>query len=120
MRPEPNILCACQWGICGACDGTADQGRPRHDRCLSRKHGHPIVYPFTWATDKNGFVVGSPLWSAVGSPCRYICPCPCNKTGPITAPARRVAAKAPTHRPAPEPVVVVADGALFDLAVVSE
>lgn len=119
MRPEPDTLCVCQWGICGACDGTSDKGRPRHDRCLSRKHGHPVIYPLTWLTDKNGFVVGPPLWPAAGSPCRYICPCGCRKTGPIETPARRTAAKAPTHRPAPESAPVRDEGVLFDLAGVS-
>ena len=112
MRPD--TLCACQLGICGACAGDSDpDGRPRHDQCLSRAHGHPVVYPLTWLTSKAGFVIGPPLWPADEPPCRYICPCPCPKTGAAPGtPPRRNAARPKTDAPAQD------DGsALFDLEV---
>lgn len=121
MRSKPPTLCACQWGICGACAGDSDGGRTRHDHCTSRSHGRPVVFPLTWLLSKQGFVIGPPLWHANGKPCRWICPCPCRKTGPAPAapPRRRPAAPpAPAARPAPAPEPTP-DGGLFDLEVSS-
>jgi hypothetical protein len=94
--------CPCQGSMCGACDGTSDRGRPRHDRCLSRQHGHPIVSPLARLTDGHFMVCGPALWPANGPACRYICPCPCSKTGPVERPARRRPVN--TAKPSPAPV----------------
>jgi hypothetical protein len=114
--------CACQGGICGACDGTSDKGRPRHDRCLSRQHGHPIVSPISRLTDGHFMVCGPALWPAAAPPCRYICPCSCPKTGPTpsTPPRRRPesAAKSKPARLTPNPVPAPAgQRGLFELEV---
>lgn len=88
--------CSCQGGICGACDGTSDKGRPRHDRCLSRQLGGPIVHPLTHLTDGQFMICGPALWPANGPSCRYICPCPCVKTGLFYPPSPAKPARART------------------------
>ncbi|MGI5223566.1 DUF6248 family natural product biosynthesis protein [Actinoallomurus sp. CA-142502] len=115
-------LCACQRGICGACDGTSDKGRPRHDRCLSRQHGRPLVHPLAYLTDGRCMVSGPALWPADGPSCRYICPCPCAKTGPAPEPpSRLVPARDVAERSAPAPrrvpVPARGDDVLFDVTV---
>lgn len=111
--------CPCEGGICGACDGTMDRGRPRHDQCLSRQRGGPIVHPLAYLTDGHFMVCGPALWPATGPSCRYICPCPCPKTGgpPSRPPRRGQAADRPNRQITPQLDVAGDDDALFDLEV---
>jgi hypothetical protein len=85
-------LCACQWGICGACD------RGRHDHCLSAQHaasGRRIESPEAYIVDRRGFVAsGVGVWRATGTPCRYRCPCPT---------CAQLAAMPPAPTPPPPP-----------------
>jgi len=99
--------CPCQWGICGACSGNADHGRPRHDRCINRDRG-PIRIDSSVA-DRRGFVIGTLLTG-----CHYLCPCGCWKDpAKDSAPAPRRPERQRTRRPTYELLP------LFDLTEVT-
>lgn len=105
-------MCSCQYGICGACDGSSDQGRARHDMCISRTgQFRPITVPITWLTDSRCMVVGPALWPAAGA-CRYTCPCPCTKTDAAQSPPRR---RPDTHRDTVRPTAEHDDSAQLGL-----
>jgi hypothetical protein len=104
-----NPLCPCQYGICGACDGTSDNGQPRHDRCATRQHlrhlGHPAIIhsAVTYKGSAKALLLTG---------CRYLCPCDCWNNLALAAPPPRRNAAAPT--PDPEHSVAGMD-TLFDL-----
>lgn len=89
VRNTINRICACQYGICGACSGG------RCDRCLSKQLGRLKRSPAAHITDRRGFVanargVSAAVWLK-NTPCRYLCPCRCPKTAPAPKPAVRLA-----------------------------
>lgn len=89
-------ICPCQAGICGACSGASDNGRPRHDRCISRGRG-PIPTP-SYVADRRGFVLATLLTG-----CAYLCPCGCWNDPAKASPPPPRRPERPRPAPAPAP-----------------
>ena len=79
----------CQHGTCWNCHAG------RCDLCVHRQKRGPDICDGGTVTDTHGYVVARIVYAPHQRPCRWVCRCPCPKTGPM--PPRR----SPRDEPAP-------------------
>jgi hypothetical protein len=79
-------LCPCQWGRCGHCSQ-----RGVHTACVKHTmRPQPRHEATLLARRRDGWFGVAPVWR-VGTPCRWVCECPCRPDGtmPGTPPKPR-------------------------------
>jgi hypothetical protein len=106
--------CYCQRGTCWNCLNR------RCDLCVHRQQGGPDVADDAGAvTDSSGYMVARIVLRDDQKPCRWVCRCPCAKTGPAPDRPRRPRKNAHTPEASPEalpPEAPAADqDALFEV-----
>ncbi|MFI0406635.1 DUF6248 family natural product biosynthesis protein [Actinomadura sp. 3N508] len=104
--------CLCQHGTCWNCLNR------RCDLCVHRQQRGPDVDdrdPSHWITGPRGAVIAPIVLREGQQPCRWVCRCPCAKTGPAPRNPRPCRETGPARSPERVPQAEPGQPALFTL-----